>query len=41
LFGGYGYMDGYSISRLHGDSRVLRIYAGTDEIMKFLIARSL
>ncbi len=41
LFGGYGYMDEYPISRLYRDSRVLRIYAGTNEIMKLVIARSL
>ena len=41
LFGGYGYMDEYPISRLYRDARVLRIYAGTNEIMKLLIARSL
>ena len=41
LFGGYGYMDEYPISRLYRDARVLRIYAGTNEIMKLLISRSL
>ena len=41
LFGGYGFMDEYPISRLYRDARVMRIYAGTNEIMKFLIARSL
>jgi acyl-CoA dehydrogenase len=41
LFGGYGYMDEYPISRLFRDARVMRIYAGTNEIMKLLIARSL
>ncbi len=41
LFGGYGFMDEYPISRLYRDARVLRIYAGTNEIMKLLIARSL
>jgi len=41
LFGGYGYMDEYPISRLYRDARVLRIYAGTNEIMKLMIARSL
>ncbi len=41
LFGGYGYMDEYPISRLYRDARVFRIYAGTNEIMKLLIARSL
>ena len=41
LFGGYGFMDEYPISRLYRDARVMRIYAGTNEIMKLLIARSL
>jgi acyl-CoA dehydrogenase len=41
MFGGYGYMDEYPISRMYRDSRVLRIYAGTNEIMKLVIARSL
>ncbi len=40
LFGGYGFMDEYPISRLYRDARVMRIYAGTNEIMKLLIARS-
>jgi acyl-CoA dehydrogenase len=41
LFGGYGYMDEYPISRLYRDARVMRIYAGTNEIMKLVIARGL
>jgi len=41
FFGGYGYMTEYPISRLYADARVQRIYAGTNEIMKVLIARSL
>jgi acyl-CoA dehydrogenase len=41
LFGGYGYMDEYPISRMYRDARVQRIYAGTNEIMKLLISRSL
>src|SRR6516225_8998397 len=41
LFGGYGYMDEYPISRMYRDARVMRIYAGTNEVMKLLIARSL
>src|SRR5262245_24513031 len=41
LFGGYGVMEEYPISRLYRDARVLRIYAGTNEIMKLLISRSL
>ncbi|KAA8885528.1 acyl-CoA dehydrogenase [Nocardia colli] len=41
LFGGYGYMQEYPIARLYTDSRAQRIYGGTNEIMKELIARSL
>ncbi len=41
LFGGYGYMSEYPIARAWIDARVQRIYAGTSEIMKELIARSL
>jgi acyl-CoA dehydrogenase len=41
LFGGYGYMDEYPISRLWRDARVQRIYGGTSEIMKEIVGRSL
>ncbi len=41
LFGGYGYMLEYPISRAYVDARVQRIYAGTSEIMKEIIARDL
>ncbi len=41
LFGGYGYMDEYLICRMFADARVQRIYGGTNEIMKELIARTL
>jgi len=41
LFGGYGYMQEYPISRMFVDARVQKIYGGTNEIMKLLIARSL
>ena len=41
LFGGYGYMNEYKIGRLYRDVRVERIYGGTNEIMKMVIARSL
>jgi acyl-CoA dehydrogenase len=41
LFGGYGYTVEYPIARLYADARVQRIYGGTNEIMKDLIARKL
>ena len=41
LHGGAGYMDEYPISRLYTDARVMRIFAGTSEIMKEIIGRSL
>jgi alkylation response protein AidB-like acyl-CoA dehydrogenase len=41
LFGGYGYMLEYPIARAYADARVQKIYGGTNEIMKELIARSL
>ena len=41
LHGGYGYMTEYPIARMWADSRVQRIYAGANEIMKELIAWTL
>ena len=41
LFGGYGYMNEYMIARMYTDARVQRIYGGTNEIMKEVIARAL
>lgn len=41
LHGGYGYMTEYPIARMWADSRVQRIYAGSNEVMKELIAWSL
>ena len=41
LFGGYGYMWEYPIARQWADARVSRIYAGTNEIMKLMIARAM
>jgi acyl-CoA dehydrogenase len=41
LFGGYGYMNEYPISRLWTGARVQRIFGGTNEIMKEIISRSL
>ncbi len=40
LHGGYGYMQEYDIAEMWTDARVQRIYGGTNEIMKELIARS-
>ncbi len=41
LHGGAGYMNEYPIARMYRDARVERIYGGTNEIMKVLIARTL
>ena len=41
LHGGYGYMWEYPIARAWADARVARIYGGSNEIMKELIARQL
>jgi alkylation response protein AidB-like acyl-CoA dehydrogenase len=41
LHGGYGYMTEFPITRAYADARVQRIYGGTNEIMKELIARTL
>jgi acyl-CoA dehydrogenase len=41
LLGGYGYMDEYPIAQLYMDARVERIYGGSNETLKELIARSL
>jgi acyl-CoA dehydrogenase len=41
LFGGYGYITEYPIARLYTDARIARIYAGTSEVMKVIIAKSL
>ncbi len=41
LFGGYGYMLEYPVARAYMDARVQRIYAGTNEIMKTIIAKQL
>lgn len=41
LFGGYGYMNEYLIARMFTDARIQRIYGGTNEIMKEVIARAM
>lgn len=41
LHGGYGYMWEYPIARMYADARVQRIYGGTNEIMKTVVARAL
>ncbi|MFN3073948.1 acyl-CoA dehydrogenase family protein [Acinetobacter sp. TY2] len=41
LFGGYGYMVEYPISRFFVDARIQRIYGGTNEIMKEIVARGM
>lgn len=41
LFGGYGYTTEYPISRFYTDARIQRIYGGSSEIMRELIARSM
>ncbi len=41
MFGGYGYIMEYPIARMYAAARVQKIYGGTNEIMKTLIARTL
>jgi acyl-CoA dehydrogenase len=41
LHGGYGYMREYPIARMFVDARIQKIYGGTNEVMKMIIARSL
>ncbi|MGH7098586.1 MAG: acyl-CoA dehydrogenase family protein [Stellaceae bacterium] len=41
LHGGYGYMNEFLIARMYADARIARIYGGTNEIMKEVIARAL
>ena len=41
LFGGWGYMWEYPVCRAFADSRIQRIYGGTNEIMKLIISRDL
>jgi acyl-CoA dehydrogenase len=41
LHGGYGFINEYPIARLYADNRVNRIYGGTSEVMKTIIAKNL
>jgi acyl-CoA dehydrogenase len=41
LHGGYGYVLEYPIARMYADARVTRIYGGTSEVMKSIIAKSI
>jgi len=41
LHGGYGYINEFPIARLYADNRVTRIYGGTSEVMKLIIAKQL
>lgn len=41
LHGGYGFMSEYKVARAYMDARVQRIFAGTNEIMKVIIAKQM
>ena len=41
LHGGYGFMNEFLIARMYADARIARIFGGTNEIMKEVIARTL
>jgi len=41
VFGGMGYMRGVTVERIYRDARLFRIYEGTSEIQKLVIARQL
>jgi acyl-CoA dehydrogenase len=41
FYGGYGFMEEYPICRAYRDARVQTIFAGTTEIMKIIIAKSM
>lgn len=40
IHGGYGYMKDYPIERMYRDARILRIYEGTSEVQKMVVARA-
>jgi alkylation response protein AidB-like acyl-CoA dehydrogenase len=41
LHGGYGYINEYPIAKMYADARVSRIYGGTSEVMKSIVAKSM
>ena len=41
IFGGYGYMKEYPVEKLMRDAKLLRIYEGTSQIQRVVIARNL
>jgi alkylation response protein AidB-like acyl-CoA dehydrogenase len=41
VHGGYGYVEEYAIERLYRDARVTRIYEGTSEVQRIVVARAL
>ena len=41
VFGGYGYLQDYDVERYYRDQKVCRIYEGTDDIQKLIIARQI
>jgi alkylation response protein AidB-like acyl-CoA dehydrogenase len=41
LHGGYGYLDEYPIARYYADARATRLFGGSSEVMRLIIAKSL
>ncbi|PKP95270.1 MAG: acyl-CoA dehydrogenase, partial [Alphaproteobacteria bacterium HGW-Alphaproteobacteria-15] len=41
LHGGAGYINEYPIAKMYRDARITRIFGGSNEVMKMLIARSM